>query len=201
MRPWTLRAALVVVAALTTITATACGQRTERAPGMEALQTYVGKVEDSPGYIGVITDGERLSGFVTDGVRFAKWFATVELDDDEASLVARDGFELGEVSVSDEGASGEVLVGLTRHPFEAVEATGEAGLFTAADRHGANSFEAGWVVLPDGSELGSYDTYVDEVFTTHPAPRLRPAVKIPGFGSQAPHVQPTLFLELNTQAP
>jgi hypothetical protein len=201
VRPGTLRVVVPIVVALGALALSACGQRTERAPEVESLQMFVGKVEDSAGYVGVISDGERMSGFVTDGVKFGKWFATAELNEGEAPLIARDGFELGEVKIADDEASGEVLVGLTRHGFEAVKATGEGGLFTASEQNGANSFEAGWVVLPDGSEEGTYDTFVDEVFSTHPAPRLKPSVNIPGFGTQAPHLQTSLFLDLNTQAP
>jgi hypothetical protein len=201
MSPRARRAAIALLAALATLPVAACGQRTERAPARESLQIFVGTVEDSSSYISVISDGQRLSGFVTDGVKNAKWFATADIDDGEAPLVDRDGNELGKANISGEEASGEVLAGLSRHDFEATEATGEAGLFTAAEQNGQNSFEAGWVVLPDGSERGTYDTYIDGQFTTHRAPRLKPTVKIPVFGSQAPHLQPTLFLDLNTQAP
>jgi hypothetical protein len=197
-----LRATIPLVAALATLSLTACGQKTERAPATEPLQTFVGKVDGSSSYIGLITDGKRLSGFVTDGGENAKWFATAELDGDgKAPLVQRDGYALGEATVSDETASGEVLVGLASHSFDASLATGESGLFTAAERNGESSYEAGWVLLPDGSERGTYDTYVNQKFTTHPAPRLKPTVKIPGFGASAPHPQTSLFLDLNTQAP
>lgn len=179
----------------------ACGQQGEKAPETGVLDTFVGQAEGSSAYVALITDGESLSGFVTNGKLFGKWFATAELDDGQAQLTARDGAELGDVTIDGDSASGEVLVGLGTEPFEAGLASGDASLFTAAEKKGEDSFEAGWIVLPDGSERGTYDTFIGGEFTTHPAPKLRSTVDIPGFGAQAPHAQPTLFLEANTQAP
>lgn len=178
-----------------------CGEQTERAPEQGTLETFVGRVAGGAAYIAVITDGERLSGFVTDGKQSAKWFATIGLDDGEAPLIARDGYELGKATISGDSAEGEISLGITKESFQIRRATGDAGLFSAAERRGENSFEAGWIVLPDGSESGTYDTTIDGKFTTHPAPELRPTVTIKGFGSQAPHQQSSLFLDQNTQAP
>jgi hypothetical protein len=171
------------------------------APAQALLNTYVGRVDGSPALIAVITDGDRIAGFFTDGKSDAKWFATAKLDNDEAKLVARDGTPLGQVKVSEQSATGQVTVGLGSHNFDATHASGEAGLFTAAEKTGKDSFEAGWVVLPDGSTLGTYDTFINGVFQTHPAPKLRPTVKIPQFGPQVPHQQTSLFLDANIQAP
>jgi hypothetical protein len=165
------------------------------------LDTYVGEVDGSSTRIALITDGDRIAGFMTDGSDQAKWFATDHLDDGKAQLVARDGSPLGEVNVSDHSATGEVVAGLSRDSFDAVLASGKAGLFTAAEKTGQDSFEAGWITLPDGSALGTYDTYIDGQFQTHPAPKLEPAVKIPGFGAQVPHQQTSLFFDANVQAP
>ena len=194
---WGAIPAMIAIA----VSLAACGQQGDKAPDTAVLETYVGQVEDSPAYIALITDGESLSGFVTDGKQFGKWFATAELEDDQTQLTARDGAELGEVTIDGDSASGEVLVGLGTAPFEASLASGDASLFTAAERRGEDSFEAGWIVLPDGSERGTYDTFIGGKFTTQRAPKLKPTVDIPGFGAQAPFLQPTLFLEANTQAP
>ena len=197
-----IRSAAAVAALGLMLVMAACGQEGEQAPERQALETYVGEVEGSRALVAVITDGDRMSGFVTDGKRYAKWFATAEIDDDgKATLVARDGFQLGEVTISDETASGEVTVGLGEEAFEAELATGDAGLFTAAEAKGQDSFEAGWVVLPDGRTLGTYDTNIDEKFTTRPAPELKPTVDIRGFGAQAPAQHSSLFLDANVQAP
>ena len=184
------------------------------------LSTYVGEVtlaasesepaqpapkgpEGQPGsaYIAVITDGDRISGFVTDGEKQAKWFATNELEDEKSELIARDGSSLGEVTVTEDAASGEVAVGLGTGSFEAEPAIGNTGLFSAAEADGDDSFEAGWIVLGPGEELGSYDTFIEGEFKTQPAPRLAPTVKIPGFGAQAPAQLNSLFFDSNVQAP
>jgi hypothetical protein len=177
-----------------------CGTTGPKASETASLKTFVGRVQGSSAYIGLITDGDRLSGFVTDGKLNGKWFATADLSDDKAPLVARDGSELGEATISGDRASGDVNVGLHSHPFSATVATGKGGLFTAAKRVGENSFEAGWVSLPDGSGLGTYDTFINGNFVTHPGVPLKPVVRIPGFGAIAPRQISSLFLDLNTQA-
>ena len=181
------------------------------------LSTYVGEVasvgsesESAPqnqesqrgsAYIALISDGDRISGFVTDGNKQAKWFATNELEDGTAELIARDGSLLGEATVSDDAASGEVTVGLATGTFDAEPATGNTGLFSAAAAAEDDSFEAGWIVLGPGEELGTYDTFIDGEFRTQPAPKLAPTVQIPGFGSQAPAQLNSLFFDSNVQAP
>lgn len=170
-------------------------------PSLTPLDTYVAEVDASGTDIALIADGDRIAGFMTNGSDQAKWFATDHLEDGKAQLVARDGTPLGEVNVSDQSATGEVTVGLSRESFDAPLAGGNAGLFTAAEKTGADSFEAGWIVLPDGSALGTYDTYINGQFQTHPGPKLKPTVKIPGFGAQVPHQLTSLFFDANVQAP
>src|SRR4051812_35972512 len=82
-----------------------CGTKGPKASETASLKTFVGRVQESPAYIGLITDGDRLSGFVTDGKLNGKWFATADLSDDKAPLVARDGSELGEATISGGSAS------------------------------------------------------------------------------------------------
>ena len=188
--------ALLVIGALA-----ACGQESEQPTGKPLLDTYVGAVDGAPVDIAFITDGARVAGFYTDGKEQAKWFATEDLDDGKATLWDRDGFEIGEVEIADDVAEGELVLETATRPFQARLSTGNAGLLTAAEQRGNDSFEAGWITLPDGSSRGTYDTYVAGVFSTHPAPRLKPTVAIPGFGSAVPHQQTSLFLDANTQAP
>lgn len=193
--------AILVATVLAAALGSACGQRAERAPSKETLDTFVGEVRGSPAYIALITDGERLSGFLTDGKQYGRWFATADLDDDQASLVARDGSELGKVSISGDSASGEVIVGLASDRFDARRTSGKARLFTTAEQRGEDSIEAGWIVLADGSERGTYETSISDESKTQPAPPLRPTVSIPGFGAQVPHQVLSLFLDSNAQAP
>src|SRR5262249_18852075 len=175
--------------ALVALVAVGCGTSGPKVQQATSLTTFVGQVEGAHAYVGVITDGDRVSGFVTDGKIYGKWFATIGLSDDKANLVARDGSQLGDVTISGDRASGNVIVGLHSYPFEATKTAvgGEAGLFSAAKRTANNdSFEAGWISLPDGSELGTYDTFIKGEFETHRGPPLKPIVRIPGFGAIAP---------------
>jgi serine/threonine-protein kinase len=194
--------ALVAIAVATALVVGACGQDGEEAPANASLETFVGKAGDGAN-VAVITDGERLSGFVTDGTSYGKWFATNAVAEDGATdLVARDGFELGSVEINGDQAVGEVQVALGQaEPFSAERVERSGGLFTAAEKDGEDSFEAGWVVLADGTELGTIDTLIDGKFVTRPAPKLEPTIDVPRFGAAAPHEHSSLFLDANIQAP
>jgi hypothetical protein len=172
------------------------------------LETYVASVQGVPHTcVAVITNGDSVAGFVSDGQHASSWFATSHLDDGKAKLFSRQGFELGDVTISGDSFSGQTAllsVGQVLRQalqFEGERATGGAGLFEAAEENGQDSFEAGWIVLPDGSECGTVDTYIDQHFETNPAPKLKAAVNIPPFGSQLPHEETSLYFDVNKEAP
>ncbi len=203
-----LRGAIIVLAVAALSLAASCGDGGDGDkvdPG--PLKTYVAPIEGTDAQLALITDGNRVAGYVADGKSVSTWFATDELDDGKATLATRDGFELGEVEISDDSASGEIslahqLLSFDENiPFEADLAEGKAGLYVAAEKEGADSFEAGWVVLPDGSEVGNVDTFIDGEFKTEEAPKLKAAVNIPPFGPQSPREHASIYLEVNAEAP
>jgi hypothetical protein len=157
--------------------------------------------------IAFITNGQKIAGFVSDGNHASSWFATSDLESGKLTIFSRQGFQLGEATISGDSVSGEIALlsagqvlqeGLH---FEGRRATGTAGLYVAAAKNGPDSFEAGWVVLPDGSECGTVDTFLHGTFDTNPAPKLKATVSIPPFGTQLPHQQTSVYFDVNPQAP
>ena len=186
MRSKRLIAVLTCVLAVT-LAAGCGGDKGSSQTVPELLDPYVGKVNGIDAYIAVVTDHDRASGLVTDANHLATWLAASDLSDDGgAKLVSRDGAEVGEVKIEGKSATGEVKLGTQTFSFDATLASGKAGFFEAAARKGDDSFQAGWVVLPDGSEHGSLDTFVQGTVTTQPAPRLEPTITVPGIGSAPP---------------
>jgi hypothetical protein len=195
-------AAAVAIATLVVTIVAGCGGGDESPKAPQPLDAYAGKAEGSDAYIGLITDGDRLAGYITDGKAISIWLAVAEIDDDEATLASREGQVLGKASISGDSASGEFQVGPKSFTFDAPKATGEAGLYQAAGRkQNDDSFQAGWVVLADGSQRGGLDTFINGTVTNHPAPTLAATVNIPGFGPFVAAELTTAYLDNLVKAP
>lgn len=145
--------------------------------------TFVGKVEGTDAYLALVSDGKRVLGYVCDSKRISTWIAVASVRDGKAKLNSRRADALGEATFSADGVSGELTVGGERRSFSAQPASGEAGLYRAAhvkrrdNKLSEGEVEAGWVVLPDGSQRGgvggvSGSTTGD--VHIKPAPRLAP---------------------------
>jgi hypothetical protein len=163
--------------------------------------SYVGKVEGTDAYIGLVYDGEQVGGYVTANGQASSWLEPSDVSADEyedesekvrsravATLVSRQGDELGDVTLSpeslsggsvvDSAATGEVEVDGRPHGFEAKLTEGVEGLFVArrGEIGAPNSIEVGWVVLEDGTQRGSTQL-VDPAgsIAVKPAPPLPPS--------------------------
>lgn len=155
----------LTAALLAAIAVGACGTDEELSEGQVAesearplVGTYVGTVSDANAYIALNSDGTQVGGYLSDGEQVSIWLAPSDVDDGRADLVARrDGARLGEVILGPQSASGNVEIAGLQHSFSAAPATGEAGLYRKVEgAPGEPGFEeTGWIVLNDGSELGS----------------------------------------------
>src|SRR5205085_12565323 len=129
---------------------------------------------------------ERVSGLITDGDELAIWLAASDLDDGSAALASREGNDVGDVEIDGDTATGEVKLGAQTVPYEAQLASGKAGFFVAAAKQGEDSFQAGWVLLPDGSEHGTLDTIINGAVTTQEAPKIMSTIAVKWIGSAQP---------------
>jgi hypothetical protein len=156
----------------------ACGSNDPSGP--VPVGTFAGRVEGSDAFIAVISDGERVAGYACDGVRVSVWFQPAAIQDGSSNtfqLVDRRGGTLGAVTLEGGTAAGSVRLSATGQPlgFAAVTATGDAGLWRATVGNPVQpSVEAGWILLPDGSQRGVVQSFVGKTIDLLTAPALDP---------------------------
>jgi serine/threonine-protein kinase len=142
------------IAAVTAIAAaagilTGCGG-SDGAPASAtvARTTYVGKLAGSGALVGIVTSGDTVRAYVCDGRRLGLWFDAARAGD--AVDASAHGSRLT-ASFAGRSATGSVTIdGARSQRFEAVRATGDAGLYRGA----AKGYVAGWVRLADGTQRG-----------------------------------------------
>lgn len=125
--------------------------------------TYVGRVNGTEALIAVVSDGRRIGGYICDGRSTSVWLQAVGATGGGANLVSRTGRTVGKVRFQGRRATGEVDIAGRRSVFDLVTAEGVAGLYLeGTGTPGAGgSTETGWVVLPDGTEVGIKTQWID----------------------------------------
>jgi hypothetical protein len=191
------RRTLIAVLSATAVLGVGCGgDEAEEAPAGAAPEgSFVGPVSGTDAYIAVVSDGERVTGYLCDGKELSTWFDS-EVEGTGADLLSRDGDDLGDATFSGGGVTGEVEVDGQSQSFNATPATGDAGLYRAANVEEADGelsegeAEVGWIVLADGSQRGSTN-FIDpsgDLIVSRPAPKLATGstqVNITNFGALA----------------
>ena len=143
-----------------------------------AKGAFVGKVDGTDAYVALVSDGSRVLGYVCDSKKLSRWIDVSTIRDGTAALATRTGDDLGEAMISGSRASGTITIGGQPHAFRAAPASGKAGLYRAArvDREdgklGNGEVEAGWIVLPDGTQRGATNTGTTSTVLVKSAPRL-----------------------------
>lgn len=190
------RVSALLLATVAALAVTGCGgEKGGYLDSVEPLDAWVGKVDGTRAYIAIISDGEEAAGFVTDGKAISTWFAVSRLEDGRMTIAGRDGVHIGEAEIDGDEATGEIRLGSDVAEFEADRAEGEAGLYAAAEARGPDTFQAGWIVLPDGSVRAALDKNIDGRFSSRPAPKLTATVQIPGFGPQVPREYTSIYFD------
>ena len=143
-----------------------------------AKGALVGKVDGTDAYVALVSDGSRVLGYLCDSKKLSRWIDVSTIRDGTAALAARTGDALGEAMISGDRASGTITIDGEPHAFSAVPASGEAGLYRAArvnredGKLSEGEVEAGWIVLPDGTQRGGINTGTTSTILVKSAPRL-----------------------------
>ncbi|MCE3275157.1 MAG: hypothetical protein K0R13_1012 [Propionibacteriaceae bacterium] len=125
---------------------------------------YAGRAEDSQGAIAVAVLGSQAAAYFCDGRNVEAWFrGTVE--GGSITLKSKSGATL-EAELDGTEIKGTVQVKNDTVEFEIDEAKRPAGLYRAR----GSETTIGWIVLPDGSQVGVQTTGSD----SSAAPRLDP---------------------------
>lgn len=129
--------------------------------------TYVGWVDGGGTSVAIVIDGDEAIAYVCDGVTEA-WLTGTAYNG-ELSLTGDDG-ELT-ASYDENRAAGETVVGDQAWTFEIEYVAPPEGLYQVADTIvGGAEVDGGWIVLPDGRQIGVLNVGAD----TRPAPELDP---------------------------
>jgi serine/threonine-protein kinase len=114
--------------------------------------TYVGRVDGGGASVAIIVDGADTVAYVCDGATAEAWLygaagaGEVDLTGDGGSLVAR---------YDDRWAAGQVTLAGQRWTFTAEQVAPPEGLYQFAETiAGGAEVTGGWIVLPDGSQIG-----------------------------------------------
>jgi serine/threonine-protein kinase len=114
--------------------------------------TYVGRVDGGGASVAIIVDGADTVAYVCDGATAEAWLhgaagaGEVDLTGDGGSLVAR---------YDDRRATGQVTLAGQRWTFTAEQVAPPEGLYQFAETiAGGAEVTGGWIVLPDGSQIG-----------------------------------------------
>lgn len=128
--------------------------------------TYVGYVDGGGASVAVIITGDEAIAYVCDGASVEAWLEGSAVDG-RLDLSGANGSLTG--SYDDQGATGETSAGDRAWTFTIAEVAAPEGLYRFADTiAGGADVVAGWIVLPDGTQIGAITS--DGV--TRPAPQL-----------------------------
>jgi hypothetical protein len=131
---------------------------------------FTGRTSDNAITLAVGIKNGRAAGYLCDGSKVEAWLegaATAE----KVTLRGRDPSTVVEAKVSEQGLFGTITVAGADRPFAAKAATGPAGLYQSKRVLNGITSRIGWIVLPDGTQVGIRN----ENGVRTPAPRLDPA--------------------------
>ena len=113
---------------------------------------YAGRTRDDSAAIAVAVLGEKAAAYLCDGRNVESWLRGT-VDGDEIELESKAGAKL-EAELDGNRLKGTIEVNDEKLRFEIAEAEKPAGLYRAK----GSKTTIGWIVLPDGSQVGIQTT-------------------------------------------
>lgn len=144
-------------------TSQAPAQTTPAAPAFPAEVVYAGKASTGRLAIAVAVKGEQAAAYLCDGRNVEAWLRGTAAQG-KAVLSTKDGSSRLTAALDGQDLTGVVSIGGREYPFTIGVASPPAGLYRGAD----GSTTIGWIVLPDGSQVGIATTGG----SSQPAPEL-----------------------------
>jgi hypothetical protein len=161
---------VVVPTATTTTTAAGSATTTSATAAFPAEASYVGRTTKGDASIAITVKGGKAVAYLCDGRKTEAWLQGTATNG-VLSLQGRGGAQLtGEVA--GERVSGTVSTGGAEWSFTASSARAPAGLYRANAAVSGVPSKIGWIVQPDGSEVG----ILNRNGAVEPAPPLGPGV-------------------------
>jgi hypothetical protein len=159
------------VAAAATTVATAPGATGASAPVGPTLTeaVFTGRSSGNELTVAVGVKDGRAAGYLCDGNKVEAWLEG-DLAGDRLTMHGRNADTAITATVDQRSVLGNLTVSGTVRPFSAQIATGPAGLFQSRRTVEGITTRIGWIVLPDGTEVGVRNRNAER----SPAPPLDP---------------------------
>lgn len=147
-------------------TTTQAPTTTAQAPRFPAEVVYAGKADGSNVAIAVAVKGGQAVAYLCDGKNVEAWLRGTAKNG-QLSVVSDDDSALLTATMAGKGINGTAVAGDLEFTFTIGPAEPPAGLYRGED----GDTTIGWIVLPDGSQVGIASTDGE----SSPAPELEPA--------------------------
>jgi hypothetical protein len=142
--------------------ATTAGATTPPPTGYAAAPAnadYAAQVNSGGPSVAVAVHGKQAVAYVCDGHRIGQWFkGTAQAG--HLDLTGRNGARLT-VTYGTTRAAGSIAAGGQQYTFSAPTVSGSSGLYQSTAVVGGTEVEFGWIVLPNGYQVGSADSELD----------------------------------------
>lgn len=122
---------------------------TTAAPAFPAEVVYAGKASTGRLAIAVAVKGEQAAAYVCDGRNIEAWLRGTATQG-KIALASKDGSSRLTAALDGQNLTGTASIGGREYPFTIGVANPPAGLYRGAN----GSTTIGWIVLPDGSQVG-----------------------------------------------
>ncbi|MFC5996773.1 hypothetical protein ACFQE5_21430 [Pseudonocardia hispaniensis] len=124
----------------------------DTATAFPAEAVYTGRSAGDQVTVAIAVRGGKAAAYLCDGRRVEAWLEG-SVQGEELRLQGKDGASLT-VRPDGEGVSGQIFVQGRQLPYTAQLAKPPAGLYEGETTVGGEPARIGWIVLPDGSQVG-----------------------------------------------
>ena len=114
---------------------------------------FAGRTSGNEMTLAVGVKGNRAAGYLCDGKKVEAWLEG-DVKGNTLTLHGRDASTSVTATVDRDALHGNVTLGGATLPFSAQAATGQAGLYQSRRVLNGIATRIGWIVLPDGSQVG-----------------------------------------------
>ncbi|MFJ3305837.1 hypothetical protein ACIPSA_22435 [Streptomyces sp. NPDC086549] len=133
--------------------------------------SYTGRTDDDTSSVAVTIRNGKAIAYFCDGRTKESWLRGGVGDDGSMRLTGRNGAELDGRLQEGKRIRGTLDIGGGHYAFTAAKAVKPSGLYRATARVRNAKLDGGWIVLPDGRQVG----ILDRDGKPGPAPRIDPA--------------------------
>lgn len=115
---------------------------------------YTGRTDDDSSAVAITVRGDKAIAYVCDGHNIESWLQGDVKDDGSLRLTGQGGASLDGKAKGAKAIRGTATVGSGSYPFTIKKAKKSSGLYRANGTVAGARIEGGWIVLPDGKQVG-----------------------------------------------